>query len=135
MIPWQEELRDRDAEVFFDPLCMHRGAALSDEQASRIEAVCQLATPGPLAVDDDVAGEGAVVASLPDGRLIVSRTSDVEDAEDDDVRHANAELICKARHWLLRMLMDREQWTAERETLQHRISELEADSNRSPQPR
>jgi hypothetical protein len=74
-----------------------------------------------------VEGEGAIVVSLPDGRLIVSRTATVEHTEDKAVTQANAELICRARYLLLRLLRDREQWKAERATLVKRIERLETE--------
>ena len=110
----------------FDPLCVERSAPMDDEEAALVEALCLAATPGPLVVDDQVEGDGAVVVSLPDGRLIVSMTASVEQTEDDGVTHANAQLICKARYLLLRLLRDRQQWKEEREYLLERIRTLEA---------
>jgi hypothetical protein len=110
----------------FDPLCIERSPPMDDEEATLVEALCQAATPGPLVIDDGVEGEGAVVVSLPDGRMIVSLTAGVEHAKDEAVAHANAELICKARYLLLRLLRDRQQWKDQREFLLERVHTLEA---------
>ncbi len=118
-----EELDHSD---IFDPLCVERSAPLDDEEAAMVEELCLAATPGPLVVDDEVAGEAAVVVSLPDGRLIVSLTAAVEHAQDESVAQANAQLICKARYLLLRLLRDRQQWTQQRDLLFERIRTLEA---------
>ena len=130
-----DDIDELDRREIFDPLCIERSRPMSDEESALAETLCQASTPGPLVIDDEADGDGALVVSLPDGRLIVSLTASVEQTESDGAIQANSELICKARHWLLRMLMDREQWAAERETLQHRISELETESSSPPQPR
>ena len=103
-----------------------RSAPVDDEEAALMETICREATPGPLAIEDAADGERAPVVSLPDGRLVVSLTASVEQANDDSVREANAQLICKARHFLLRLLRDRRQWQQQRERLQQRIRSLEA---------
>ena len=126
MTRWREDLDELSDSAIFDPLCVERSAPMDDEEAALVEAICQAATPGPLVVDDQVEGEGAVVVSLPDGRLIVSLTAPVEHTEADGATHANAELICKARYLLLRLLRDRQQWKEEREFLLARIRTLEA---------
>ena len=122
---WREHENGLDSECIFDPLCVERSAPIDDDEASLVEAICQAATPGPLVVDDDAAGEGAVVATLPDGRMIVSLTAGVEYTETDGAIDANAELICKARYLLLRLLRDRQQWKEEQEFLVQRIRTLE----------
>ncbi len=123
---WHEDPDELNHSGVFDPLCVQRSAPMDDEEAALIETLCQATTPGPLVVDDEVEGEGAVVASLPDGRLIVSLTAPVEQTEEESVGRANAELICKARHLLLRLLRDRQQWKEQREFLLERIRTLEA---------
>jgi len=105
---------------------VERSAPLEDEEAALVEALCRAATPGPLVVDDEVDGDGAIVVTLPDGRMIVSLTASVEQARDEAVTHANAQLICKARYLLLRLLRDRRQWKQDREFLLERIRTLEA---------
>jgi len=123
---WYDEFEVRDHDGIFDPLCVERSAPLEDEEAALIEALCRAATPGPLVVDDEADGDGAVVVALPDGRMIVSLTASVEQARDEGVTHANAQLICKARYLLLRLLRDRRQWKQDREFLLERIRSLEA---------
>ena len=120
-----DQTEELDSSGIFDPLCVQRSAPLEDEEAALVEALCQAATPGPLVVDDETSGDGAVVVSLPDGRLIVSLSASVEHSQGEAVAHANAELICKARHLLLRLLRDRQQWKEEREFLLERIRTLE----------
>jgi len=122
---WHEEVDDINASDIFDPLCVERSAPMEDEEAALVEALCHAATPGPLVVDDNVEGDAAVVVSLPDGRLIVSLTASVDQTEAEGVSYANAELICKARYLLLRLLRDRQQWKQEREFLMQRIRTLE----------
>ena len=126
MTRWREDLDELSDSAIFDPLSVERSAPMDDEEAALVEALCQAATPGPLVIDDQVEGEGAVVVSLPDGRLIVSLTAPVEQTEADGAAHANAELICKARYLLLRLLRDRQQWKEERDFLLERIRTLEA---------
>ena len=121
-----DESEELDGSGIFDPLCVQRSAPLEDEEAALVEALCHAATPGPLVVDDETPGDGAVVVSLPDGRLIVSLSASMEHAQGEAVAHANAELICKARYLLLRLLRDRQQWKEEREFLLERIRTLEA---------
>jgi len=123
---WREERDGVEIEGLFDPLCIERSAPIDDDEAALVEALCQAATPGPLVVDEQVAGDGAVVVSLPDGRLIVSLTAGVEHTQCVEALEANAQLICKARYLLLRLLRDRQQWKEEREFLLERIRTLEA---------
>ncbi len=122
---WHEDPDAQEHDGIFDPLCVERSAPMEDEEAALVEALCQAATPGPLVVDDDVDGDGAVVVSLPDGRTIVSLTASVEHTRDEGVNHANAQLICKSRYLLLRLLRDRQQWKEQREFLLERIRTLE----------
>ena len=126
MSTWHGDLDEVGTSDVFDPLCIERSAPMDDQEAALVEALCQAATPGPLVVDDEVEGEGAVVVSLPDGRLIVSLTAAVEQTRGETATHANAQLICKARYLLLRLLRDRQQWKEQREFLLERIRTLEA---------
>ncbi len=125
MTCWYRELAEAEA-VGYDPLCVERSAPINDDEAAAIETLCQAATPGPLVLDDATDGDGAPVAVLPDGRTVVSRTATVQSLIDPAVVGANAELICKARYYLLRLLRDRLCWQSERQALHARIAELEA---------
>ncbi len=125
MSRWLQELAESEA-VGYDPLCVERSAPVDDDEAAAIEALCHTATPGPLVLDDETDGDGAPMVTLPDGRVVVSRTAAVESLADPAVVDANAELICKARYYLLRLLRDRQRWQAERQELLDRIAELEA---------
>ncbi len=122
---WHDNLDYLNHDDIFDPLCVERSAPMDDGEAGLIEALCLSATPGPLVIDDEAEGEGAVVAGLPDGRLIVSLTASVKHTDDRTASEANAQLICKARTMLLRLLRDRQQWNQQREFLQERIRTLE----------
>ncbi|MHC4178511.1 MAG: hypothetical protein ACYSWU_13455 [Planctomycetota bacterium] len=123
---WHSDPDEVGTSSVFDPLCIERSAPVDDEEAALVEALCQAATPGPLVIDDEVEGEGAIVVSLPDGRMIVSLTAAVEQTRDEVATRANAQLICKARFLLLRLLRDRQQWKEQREFLLERIRTLEA---------
>ncbi len=125
MSTWRGDPDEVGHSGIFDPLCIERSSPLDDDEAAMVEALCQAATPGPLVVDDEAEGEGAVVVSLPDGRMIVSLTAAVEQTHDEAASHANAQLICKARYLLLRLLRDRQQWNEQREFLLERIRTLE----------
>ena len=125
MYNWLEGLEASEDGDMFDPLCIERSSPVGDEEADRIETLCQSATPGPLVIDDDVSGEAALVVSLPDGRMIVSLTAPVEHTEHEGTAAANAELVCKSRYLLLRLLRDRREWRSQREKLTSRIEELE----------
>ena len=70
MSRWHEDGNGLDHSDIFDPLCVERSAPMDDREAELTEALCHAATPGPLVVDDEAEGEGAVVASLPDGRAL-----------------------------------------------------------------
>ena len=121
---WHEDSGELDQ---FDPLCIERSPPMDDEEAAAVESLCLAATPGPLVTDDEVEveGDGAVVVTLPDGQMIISLTASVEHTEEVGVIRANAELICKARYYLLRLLRDRKQWKKERDDLSQKIRELE----------
>jgi hypothetical protein len=122
---WVESLDDWDYSEPFDPLCVERSAPIDDEEAARIEALCRAATPGPMTLDDQAATEGSVVAILPDGRAIATLTPCHGEEDAASTADANAQLICKARYLLLRLLRDRECWKKERERLLERIRSLE----------
>ncbi len=109
----------------FDPLCLERATPMDDEEAALVEAICQAATPGPLVLEDEAEGDSEVVALLPDGRRIVSLTVSTDRSPEEGVGYANVQLICKARHLLLRLLQDRRQWNEQREFLMERIHTLE----------
>ncbi len=111
--------------AIFDPLRIQRSVPIEDEEAVWVETLCQDATPGPVLIDDDAEGEGVVVATLPDGRHLVSLAMDAP-AGSRRTAEANAQLICRARYLLLRFLRDRLNWQREREVLLDRIKTLEA---------
>ena len=65
------EIEDFDDCDLFDPVRVERSPKVEDTEAAVFEAICHSASPGPFVIDDQAGGEGVVVASLPDGRLIV----------------------------------------------------------------
>jgi hypothetical protein len=135
MKPWDEDclhLAFDDTEQF-NPLLTEGGAPITDEDAVRIEALCEAATRGPLLIDDQASGEGAVVATLPDGRHIISLAPDAS-SNDPATIEANARLIRQARCLLLRLLRDRNRWCREREELLARLGIIETTSPRHEEP-
>lgn len=122
MKPWDEDclhLGLDDSEAF-DPLMASGRLPLTDEDVAAIEALCDAATRGPLLIDDQTTGEGAVVATLPDGRHIISLAPDAS-SDDPAAIEANARLIRQARCLLLRLLRERERWQHERAELLERL--------------
>jgi hypothetical protein len=127
---WRSDFEDccREDDRFdrSDPHLV-RCRPVEDDEAEIIEAICLAAMPGPLVTDDLSSGGGALVATLPDGRSIVSVRP--PSGSPDDARSmasANAQLICEARCLLLRLLRDRQRWKRREEGLAERIGELEA---------
>jgi len=99
---------------------------MDDDEAELIEAICQAATPGPLVTDDVSDGGGALVATLPDGRNIVSVSDSPSCPEDARSRAAaDAQMICEARSVLLRLLRDRGRWQRREKLLLEKIRSLE----------
>jgi len=124
---WRMDLDDcLEEDDVFDPLVVEC-PPVEDDEAEIVEAICQAATPGPLVTDDRSDGGGALVATLPDGRHIVSLRPPA--GCPDDARSmgaANAQLICEARSLLLRLLRDRQRWGRREACLLEKIRELEA---------
>lgn len=113
-----------------DSLLLDRLAPLGEQEIACIEALCEAAGPGPLVVDDVALGEGVIVATLPDGRHIVS-LAPAGSTDDPNWSQANMRLICQSRYFLLRLLNDRRRWQGEREQLLERIESLESDLEES----
>ena len=134
MDPWNDEWFDRIGLI--DPLRVERSAPVREEEAAWLERICEAATPGPLLVDDAADGSGVVVATLPDGRSIVSLSPEAA-LDDEEALRANAQLICQARYMLLRLLRERDRWQTEREELLNRIAVLETvlEQQEPPKPR
>lgn len=120
------EIEDFDDCDMFDPVRVERSPKVEDTEAAVFEAICHSASPGPFVIDDQADGEGIVVASLPDGRLIVSIGAAQPSEEDSEIQaEANARLFCEARCMILRLLRDRERWYEREQDLLNRISVLE----------
>ena len=123
---WRNEDCYSGAESY-DPLSLARGRPMDDAEAERIESICQAATAGPLVTDEASEGGGALIATLPDGRNVVS-THPPESCPEAAERaaQANAQLIREGRCMVVRLLRDR-RWRKHREEiLLERIRELEA---------
>ena len=121
------EIEDFDDCDIFDPVRVERSPKVEDTEAAVFEAICHSASPGPFVIDDQADGAGTVVASLPDGRLIVSIGATQPSQEDGDIQaEANARLICESRCMILRLLRDRERWYERERDLLDRVALLEA---------
>lgn len=128
---WDEECIEEEDSVITDSLLIERNTPVTDEEARRLEEICQEATPGPLVVDEKSEGGGAVIASLPDGRYVVSQGEEgITPPDAVAVARANAELICRARSMVLRLLRDREQSKRREQALRQRIEFLETEIQR-----
>jgi hypothetical protein len=128
---WDEECIEDGDSVITDPLLVERSKPVTEEEAKRFEEICQAATPGPLVVDDKSDGGGTVVATLPDGRFVVSHSVDPVTCSDPEAAaQANGDLICRARCIVLRLLRDRWQWKRREQGLLKRIDFLEAELER-----
>jgi len=131
---WDEECIENEDSVMTDPLLVERSKPVTDEEARRFEEICQAATQGPLVVDDKSDGGGTVIAYLPDGRFVVSQSQEVIASPDAvEAARANAELICRARCMVLRLLRDRHEWKRREQGLRKRIEFLEAEMERREQ--
>jgi len=130
MCPWEDEcsLFAADEPLGSDLLLLNRLCPLGDEEAAHIELLCEAIGPGRLVVDDMAGGDGVVVATLPDGRHIVSITP-TGSPDDRTWVQAHARLFCHARAYLLRLLHERRRWHREREVLLSRIESLEASQD------
>lgn len=107
-------------------------ARLSSEEFDEIERLCEAAIPGPLVFDDSAVDDGALVATLPDGRNIVSLSDSLGYVPSSEAIEATGQLICRARTLLLRLVHDARCGHRERDRLLARIAELE--SLPAPQP-
>ncbi len=121
---WEVEEFD-DCDIF-DPVRIERSPRVEDAEAAVFEAICQSASPGPLVIDGQASGEGTVVATLPDGRLVVSIGATQPSEEDAEIQaEANVRLFCESRPMILRLLRDRERWYERERNLLDRIAALE----------
>ena len=121
------EIEDFEESDIFDPVRVERSPKVEDTEAAIFEAICHSGSPGPFVIDDQADGEGIVVATLPDGRLIVSIGATQPSEEDGEIQaEANARLFCEARCMILRLLRDRERWYEQERNLLDRIAVLES---------
>jgi hypothetical protein len=129
-MPWFD--RDSFDDSFFDPLQIQRSRPVTDEEAAQWETVCQAASPGPLVADDRNDGSGVLVVTLPNGQRLVSTALAGSPLDAMCAAEANAELICHARLWILRLLRDREQAHNREQMLLQQLNELQAAAAREP---
>jgi hypothetical protein len=126
-------LLDEDCLGDADEYVTHfmRRRPVDDDEAEIIEAICLAATPGPLVTDEVSDGGGALVATLPDGRNVVSVSPPAGSPADARcMAAANLQLICEARCLLLRLLEDRRRWGRREQELSERIRALEEQLER-----
>ncbi len=97
---------------------------LTSEQIERIRQLLQRAS-GSLVLDDQTDGDGAVVATLSNGRHLVTLSVPLGTRIDPATEEANAELFCHARYIIARLLRDREALLEENARLRQRLTELE----------
>ena len=95
-----------------------RQRPLSKEEVAQIKRLCHQSIPGPFVVGDAADGEDRLVATLADGRPLVSRSLTMGERLEPEAVEATLQLFCRARHLLLHLL-------AERESLQRRCDSLE----------
>jgi len=131
---WDEECIDDEDSVITDPLLIERSKPVTDEEARDFEEMAQASTPGPLVVDDKSEGGDTVIASLPHGHSVVSQGEKVVTPADAvAAAKANAELICRARCIILRLLRDRRHAKRREQALRQRIEFLESEIERRQQ--
>jgi hypothetical protein len=131
---WDEDCIEDGDSVITDPLLVERSQPVTDEEARRFEEICQASTPGTLVIDDKSEGGGAVIACLPNGSNVVSQGEEpISQADAVDAARANAEMICRARCMVLRLLRDRDQAKCREQGLRQRIEFLENEIERRQQ--
>ncbi len=122
---WLDVEEQDDVDVL-DPVRVERSRPVEDEEAEAFAAICELASPGPMLIDDVATGEGSPVATLPDGRRIICVCGmEVAPEQACCTIEANARLFCEARHMVLRLLRDRQHWRRREKELLERIASLE----------
>ncbi len=129
-MPWFEH--DTFEDSLFDPLQIQRSRPVTDDEAAQWEAVCLAASPGPLLCDDRADGGGTLVVILPNGQRLVSTALPISTMDAMCIAEANAELMCHARLWMLRMLRDREHSRRREQMLERRVEELQAQFGAEP---
>jgi len=118
----------------FDPLQIQRSRPVADDEAAQWEMVCLAASPGPLVADERADGSGVLVVTLPNGQRLVSTAPAGSRLDAMCAAEANAELICYARLWLLRLLRDREHSRRRERMRLERIEQLQAQIHAGIEP-
>ncbi len=104
---------------------LESGRILSQEQIQRIKEVLQRAS-ACVVLDDDADGDGAVVATMSDGRHLITLALPLGGRIDPATAEADALLFCHARAVISRLLQDREYLLEENARLRQRLAELES---------
>ncbi len=104
---------------------LESGRILSQEQIQRIKEVLEQASAS-VVLDEDADGDGAVVATLSDGRHLITLALPLGGRIDPATAEADALLFCHARTVISRLLQDREYLLEENTRLRQRIAELES---------
>lgn len=100
------------------------GRILNQEQIQRIKEVLQRASAS-VVLDEDADGDGAVVATMSDGRHLITLALPLGGRIDPATAEADALLFCHARAVISRLLQDREYLLEENAQLRQRLAELE----------
>ncbi len=103
---------------------LESGKILSEEQIQRIKEVVEQAS-AQVVLDDEADGDGAVVATMSNGRHLITLALPLGDRIDPATAEADALLFCHARQVITRLLQDRECLLEENARLRQRIAELE----------
>ena len=98
---------------------------LTEEQVGRIRQLLARAS-GAIVLDDHADGHGAVVATLSNGRHLISLEVPLGSKIDPAAEEANAELFGHARAIIARLLRDRELILQENARLRRQVEELSA---------
>ncbi len=104
---------------------LESGRILSEEQIQRIKEVLEQASAS-VVLDEDADGDGAVVATMSDGRHLITLALPLGGRIDPATAEADALLFCHARTVIYRLLQDREYLLEENDRLRQRIAELES---------
>ena len=105
---------------------LDRMRPLTKREVAEIETLCNQAIPGPFVSGDLTDGDGLLLATLADGRPLVSLGFDPGETVTPEMTEATLRLFCRARYLLLRLLGERTAWSRQREQLLEQIEQLQA---------
>ena len=132
MSHWCDDIEPFEGDGPHDSVLIESPRPVRDDEVQQLEALCEDAAPGPFVVGDAADGEGLVIATLLDGRQVISRKFGFGHRLPHHAIEATVRLFCQARHLLLRLLEDRKElkaqqgrWRQERQQLLAQIAELQ----------